>query len=113
MIDRLIIAGGRNYYFLLRDYVFLDTLPTPLIVHYGGCKGADACGKAWAMKRNIATKEFRAQWHLYGRSAGPMRNRLMAENSDAVVLFSGGKGTDSMHREAVRRGLKIYDRRGL
>jgi len=35
----------------------------------------------------------------------------MATYADAVALFPGGKGTSSMRRQAINKGIKIYDYR--
>jgi hypothetical protein len=102
-----IIAGGRDYNLTLSDEAWLDTLPIREVVS-GGASGADAGGEAWAKKRGIPIKRFPADWKTHGRAAGPIRNRQMAEYADAVVLFPGGRGTDSMRREAERQELRIF-----
>ena len=51
-------------------------------------------------------------WEHFGRAAGPIRNKKMAEYADAVILFPGGKGTASMLKEAQKAELTIYDYRG-
>jgi hypothetical protein len=103
----VIVAGGRDYRMTPQDEAWLDTLPIREVVS-GGASGADAGGEAWAEKRGIPVRWFPADWDKYGRAAGPIRNRQMAEYADAVVLFPGGRGTDSMRREAERRGLTIF-----
>jgi hypothetical protein len=102
-----IIAGGRDYNLTLSDEAWLATLPIREVVS-GGASGADAGGEAWAKKRGIPIKRFPADWKTHGRAAGPIRNRQMAEYADAVVLFPGGRGTDSMRTEAERQGLRIF-----
>ena len=102
-----IIAGGRDYNITMSDEAWLDTLPIREVVS-GGASGVDAGGEAWAKKRGIPIKRFPADWKTHGRAAGPIRNRQMAEYADAVVLFPGGRGTDSMRREAERQGLRIF-----
>jgi len=77
----------------------------------GGAPGADHEGERFAKADNIPLTVFSAQWIKYGKAAGPKRNREMAEYADAVVLFPGGKGTESMYREAGQAGIKIFDRR--
>jgi len=104
----VIIAGGRDYHITEIDEAWLDTLPIREVVS-GGAYGADAGGEEWARKRGIPIKRFPADWNTHGRAAGPIRNRQMAEYADGVVLFRGGKGTDSMRREAELRGLRIFN----
>lgn len=110
---KLIIAGGRNYNLTYRDYVFLDSLRSEVTeVVSGRCTGVDCCGEEWAEFHGIHVEPFPVtslDWKRLGHSAGPRRNRLMAEYADAVVLFPGGKGTASMKAEALRAGIKIYE----
>jgi len=104
---RVVVAGGRNYRLTPDDESFLDTIDITELIH-GGCSGADTDAGEYAQKRGIPTMVFRADWRRYGRAAGPMRNKQMAENADAVVLFPGGSGTASMKREAVKAGCTVY-----
>jgi hypothetical protein len=109
---KLIIAGGRYYAFTEADREFLDSMLDEVTeVVSGGATGADKCGELWANLNGIPIKLFAADWNLLGRKAGPIRNQQMAEYADAVVLFPGGKGTESMYNNAKKYGLKIFDRR--
>jgi hypothetical protein len=110
-MQKLIIAGGRNYRFTKEDIELLDGKAIGEVVS-GGAKGADAEGEAWARSRDIPVVRFDADWGRYGRGAGPVRNRKMAEYADEVILFPGGRGTESMAREARRAGIKVTERRG-
>lgn len=110
---KIIIAGGRNYRFTGKDKSLLNELwsleDKPEEVVSGGCSGADQQGEAWADEHGLPVKVFPANWDKFGRAAGAIRNRQMAEYADAVALFPGGAGTISMHREANRAKLKIFD----
>lgn len=101
---KLIIAGGRNYVFTGADIDRLDRIhkakPATEVVS-GRASGADAEGERWARFNGIPVKAFPADWEVYGRKAGPIRNKAMAQYADAVALFPGGKGTRSMLRERV------------
>ena len=117
---KLIIAGGRGYKFTDADITFLDGLRCGMEITEvvsGGCpSGADYHGEQWAHKERIAIKKFIPEWEKYKRPgkrnpAGPIRNRQMAEYADAVVLFPGGRGTESMYNEAKRTGILILDKR--
>lgn len=48
------------------------------IVH-GGCRGADALASRYSKQKNIKEIIFIANWKLFGKSAGPRRNELMAQ----------------------------------
>lgn len=110
---KVVIAGGRDYNLSATDYEILNRLDKEyLFTHVicGGASGADSQGKRWANSKYITVEMFPAEWRRLGRKAGPMRNRLMAEAADAVILFPGHGGTDSMREEAIRAGCKIlYD----
>ena len=112
---KLIIAGGRDYELTREDRGWLDDLWVMEGVDEvvsGGAKGADASGEAWAVAREIPVKVFPANWDKHGKAAGPIRNEEMAAYADAVALFPGGRGTESMYQEAKKAGIEIYDFRG-
>lgn len=80
----------------------------------GGAMGVDKAGEIYAYSRpgkHIPLVRFNAPWHLYGRVAGPMRNKQMAEYADALILVWDGKspGSKSMKAEALARGLRIHE----
>ena len=52
--------------------------------------------------------KFPADWDQYGMSAGPRRNKEMAENADALLAIWDGtsRGTQSMLSYAKKYGLK-------
>jgi predicted Rossmann-fold nucleotide-binding protein len=105
---KVIIAGGRDYTLKKKDYDKLREIPITEVVS-GGARGADQDGETYAVNSGIPYTRFRADWHKHGKSAGPIRNRQMAEYADAVVLFPGGKGTLNMKEQAERLGLQIYN----
>jgi len=105
---KTIIAGGRDGHLNPKNMQVLDCLGITEVVS-GGCSGIDRDAEAWALSRHIPCKIFEAEWKKYKSAAGPLRNIKMAEYADTVVLFPGGKGTDSMYREAVKAKLEIYD----
>lgn len=105
---KTIIAGGRNYQLTSEDFNLLETLDITEVVS-GRCTGADMGGEEYAKSRGIPIKPFPADWNKHGRAAGPIRNAQMASYADQVVLFPGGKGTNSMRKEAEVAGIKIVD----
>lgn len=107
---RVIIAGGRDCddYDLLCakcDRIFLRHKPTAIIC--GEARGADLLGKQYAHKHGIEVLSFPAEWDLYGKRAGYLRNEEMADHADALVAFWDGKskGTKHMIQTAEKRGL--------
>lgn len=111
---KLIIAGGRDYKFTREDFDFISRIYDAFLIEEivsGGATGADRTGEIIADNRGTPVKRFPADWNQHGRAAGPIRNEEMAKYADAVVLFSGGKGTQNMFNQAQKHGLKIFDRR--
>lgn len=113
---RVIIAGTRDFndYELLKqycDYMLSKKVESgeQITIISGGASGADALGEKYARERGYSLRLFPAQWEKYGRQAGPMRNREMADNADALIAYWDGKskGTKNMIEEAKKRGLKV------
>ena len=82
----------------------------------GAANGADRLGEAFAKKYGIPVKRFPARWGKYGKSAGYIRNRIMAEyaaKSDelgVLIAFWDGKsrGTKMMIDLANKNNLKVF-----
>ncbi len=107
---KVVIAGGRDYRFTQVDIDMLNSLHAEhgfTDVFSGGATGADAIGEFWAKRNGLPVKLFPALWSQHGYAAGPIRNREMAKECDAVVLFPGGKGTDNMRKMAIEYGRPI------
>lgn len=110
---RLIIAGSRFIELeppeiakiLLEHNLYLKDL-TQIVS--GGCRGMDKSGERFAHQVGLNTKVFHAEWNLYGNSAGPRRNRLMARNADALLLVWDGTSRGSAR--AINAGLKIFEK---
>lgn len=110
---KLIIAGGRDYELTAQDFHrLIDIRQRHNIkeIVSGACPtGADVGGETFAAEWEIPVRRFPADWAKWGKRAGPIRNAQMAEYADAVALFPGGRGTESMMREAISQGLRIFD----
>ena len=115
---RIIVAGGRDF----TDYALLSETLDVILNRYtlrevqivsGCCRGADALGERYAREHGIPVVRFPADWQAYGKAAGPIRNRKMAEyaaeGDGMLVAFWDGKsrGTASMIRLAEKYGLRI------
>ena len=101
---RVVIAGCRDYnnYDEAKpyiDYCLSNIRKENNIVIVSGCaSGADLIGERYAEEKGFKVETHPADWKTYGRSAGPRRNKQMAEVSDYVICFWDGKskGTKSM-----------------
>ncbi len=104
MTKRVVIAGCRNYSDYDEAKQYIELCLTDLKKNYdivivsGGYKGADQLGERYAKENNLKIELHKARWDLYGKFAGPKRNREMAEVSDYIICFWNGrsKGTKSM-----------------
>ena len=108
---KTIIAGSRT----ITDPIVIAAAITAsgfdvTLVVSGGCRGADLAGENWAMLHGIPVKQFPAPWRQHGLSAGPIRNKAMADYADALIAVWDGvsRGTKNMIQEARKRGLKVY-----
>jgi len=75
----------------------------------GGATGADSLAHRYALDNDIAYLEFLPDWDLYGKVAGPIRNKLIINNADHVIAFWDGrsKGTASSIKLAQHKGISI------
>ena len=107
---KVLVCGGRdfdNFSFLSDE---LDKIGITHLIH-GGAEGADTLAGEWAYMNNIICTRYPALWHIYGKSAGPMRNQQMLDHGrpDLVVAFPGGKGTAHMVSIAKKANVKVIE----
>lgn len=116
MVFRVIIAGGRKFndYQLLKaklDYYLQHKVKDgyKIIIVSGGATGADSLGERYAIENGYPIERYIAEWNKYGLSAGPRRNKQMADIANACVIFWNGtsKGTKNMRDLAITKGLPL------
>ena len=123
---KIIIAGGRNYSDyqtikeelnkILKKYRYYDCDQIDAEVVGGGASGADTLGEQAAKELSLPVKVFMADWKTYGRSAGPIRNKQMADyvaGSDCIgvlLCFWDGKsrGTANMIKTAQSKNIETH-----
>ena len=101
---RVVIAGCRDYNNYAEAKAFLDLClcnlrkENDLVILSGAAAGADLLGERYAAENGYAVERYPADWNRYGKSAGPRRNKQMAQASDYVICFWDGasRGTKSM-----------------
>lgn len=104
----ILVCGGRDYRRWDEVCRVLDRTPGISAVVHGAASGADSLAHQWAVSRGIAHRAFPANWGLYGRRAGFLRNeQMLHENPDIaeVIAFPGGKGTAHMVDAARKAGV--------
>lgn len=115
MIKRVVVAGSRDYTNYNEAKKFIDICISRIKTKYtlvfvsGGCTGADMLGERYAQENGYESEVYAADWGKYGKAAGPIRNRQMAEVSDFVILFWDYKsiGTRSMLECALKLNKPI------
>lgn len=111
---KLIIAGTRTLNFgadgveMLIKFHKIEGVEE---VVSGGATGIDSNGQDYACFNELKVKVFKPDWETYGRAAGPVRNRQMAQYGDALLLIWDGKsrGSLSMKQEMQALGKPIYE----
>jgi len=112
---RVIIAGSRT----IKDFgvVFNAINQSSFQISELVCGmaiGVDLLGKQYADHGDIPVKEFevsKKDWDRYGKAAGSIRNRRMAEYAEALILIWDGKskGSANMKKCMEDLGKPIYE----
>jgi YspA, cpYpsA-related SLOG family len=113
---KLIIAGSRTLspdpksiyeciYYLHKVPFLIDEIIS------GGAKGVDTYANYFAKEYDLQFKEFPADWEKYGKSAGYIRNKQMAEYADALFLIWDGesKGSGNMKETMLKLNKPVYE----
>jgi hypothetical protein len=100
---KLIVAGSRGFndYELLSRTLFAiaeDVDPTVEISNVSGmARGADMLAAQFAKTNNVQLYEFPANWDMYGKRAGYLRNEEMAAFSNGLLAFWDGESRGTKH----------------
>ena len=78
----------------------------------GGAKGADSYGEQWAKINGYEKLIFNADWNKFGRSAGPIRNTYIVQNSDLIIAFprsdpNNSRGTYDTIKNARKANIPL------
>lgn len=114
---RVLICGDRHWTDFVRLCEVMDSFaeqnPVDCVIE-GDAKGADRLGGVWAKMRTISVAVYPAEWELYGRGAGPIRNQQMLTEGRPDVVFafhndlSSSKWTAHMIKIALKAGLSVH-----
>ena len=111
---KVIVAGSRNFndYKVVEEklnFIFSKHRLADIEIVSGGARCVDHLGEMYAEAKGYALKVFPANWDKYGKSAGLIRNKEMAEYATHLVAFWDGvsRGTQSMIQYAKESGLKF------
>lgn len=106
---RVLVCGDRNWKDPVPIERELKQFGAGSVVIHGGARGADQIAGVVARRLGLLVEVCRADWHQYGRAAGPIRNQLILEQGkpDYVLAFHSNlaysKGTADMVRRAIRQ----------
>jgi len=95
---KVIVAGGRDFDDARLLFAALNDISKEIKISEivsGAAKGADSLGECWANLSKIQITNFEPDWKTYGTSAGPIRNKSMADYGDMLLLFWDGKSPGS------------------
>ena len=100
---KLAVIGSRNLTSVdLASYISKEVNE----IVSGGAVGVDTCAAQYARRQGLKLTEFLPEYKLYGRAAPIVRNKLIVDYADKVLVFWNGssKGTLSVIRYAQKVG---------
>ena len=118
-MTNIAIVGSRDF----NDFELLDNRITSwlkqtisidrIVIVSGGAKGADTLAEKFADKYGFEKLIYRANWDIYGKRAGFIRNRDIIKCADIVFAFWDGesKGTKNsidLANEQRKRCITYY-----
>lgn len=113
---KLIIAGSRTFNLgsdFIASYLGATGWNGTVIdeILSGTAAGVDKTGEEFAEDCLIPLKRFPADWEKFGKAAGPIRNKQMAEEGDALLLIWDGisPGSANMKKEMLTKNKPVYE----
>lgn len=107
---KVIVAGGRDFdnYELLSKILdkFISEQDNHTIIS-GGAKCADELGVRYARHNNISLIIKPANWNLYGKKAGHIRNIEMVNIATDLIAFWDGRYKGTKHIIRYAQSLNI------
>lgn len=110
---RLAVIGTRSFHDKQIVFGYLDKMRQESdccwTIVTGGAQGADKLAAEYARIHKLPLIVFRPDWVTHGKKAGPLRNRQIINESDAVVAFWDGvsPGTKSSLLMAKQKGIPV------
>lgn len=96
---RIIVAGGRNCNDWKTVLDAIESSPFEIdTIIAGAARGVDSLARNYATITGANYEEFPAKWNLYGKKAGFLRNKEMADVADGLIAVWDGesRGTRMM-----------------
>jgi hypothetical protein len=113
-MKKVIIAGGRDLFVTsqeIKSFLVQHGYSIEFHVVSGGATGIDACGERYSQLNKLPLTIMQADWEKHGKSAGPIRNRQMAEFADELLLIWDGKskGSANMKKTMEKLGKPVIE----
>lgn len=91
-MKRILVTGSREWTAVRKMKDVMDNLSRKyhanVVVVHGGARGADQMAAHYARAYGMQTERHKADWHRYGKGAGPIRNQLMVDlGADEILAF--------------------------
>lgn len=108
----VVISGDREWQDEERIKKIFEKLEGDITIIHGGCRGLDLLGAKVGKNMGFKIIEVPAEWNLYGKGAGVIRNeKMLRMNPDLVIYFhdnlTESKGTKNLVNTAKKMKLKI------
>lgn len=119
---KIIIAGSRDFldYRFLKsklDFLLSKSGDQKITVISGMARGADSLGIKYASEKGFDAIKIPANWDLYGKRAGYLRNVEMAKIASHCVIFCLNESKGSIHMQNIAKqynlGLRVYHLRSI
>jgi len=112
---RILVCGSRDFTDEKMLWAALDKQGHNTVIIHGGARGADKIAAEWARFNSLSDVQmFRANWNLYGKRAGYVRNKQMLEEGKPTLVLAfykdaeaPSKGTQMMVDLATKAGVKV------
>lgn len=104
---KTIVAGSRG----ILDYAWVENILKKHLeeiteIVCGEAKGVDTLGRRFGEEYLIPVKSFPADWDLYQRKAGWMRNKEMGDYADQLIALWDGESRGTKHMIEYMKYLK-------
>jgi hypothetical protein len=109
---KLAIVGSRDFtdYELFKNEMkkYLDEVTITEIVS-GGATGTDSLAERLANEYSIDFVVYYPEWSVYGKGAGPVRNKKIVNRCDKMIAFPSkiGKGTQNAIQQCIQAGKTV------
>jgi len=105
---RVIVCGSRRWRDRKAIVDRLFDLPVDSVIVHGDAAGADRIAHQEAQKLGFEVEVYPAEWDIYGKRAGLLRNiRMAGVGADLCIAFWDGSSTGTAHMMDTARAHGI------